>query len=100
MFMLYRDHSTFDLMLAWKTTAGDWTNTVALTTDYLPKLSFEMFDGTAHIAYVTSLNEVAYYHFDPDTVHEIKLAIDGRRIFIDDFELGTFAPWDTVVGAP
>jgi len=65
-YVLYQEASTHDLMLAWRTDIGDWTNTVALVTDYLPRLSFEMFDGTAHIAYTTSANEVMYYHFDPD----------------------------------
>lgn len=65
-YVLYRDHGNFDLMLAWKTTAGVWTNTVALVTDYLPELAFEMYGGIAHIAYVTALNEVAHYRFDPN----------------------------------
>jgi hypothetical protein len=65
-YVLYSDHSSFDLMLAWKTAAGVWTNTVVLVTDYLPELAFEMSDGIAHISYVTALNEVAYYRFDPN----------------------------------
>lgn len=40
------------------------------------------------------------YHADSGTANEIKVAIDGRRIFNDGFELGTLAHWDTVVGAP
>lgn len=63
-FVLYRETGSNDLMLAWRTDTGAWTNTLVVATDYLPKLSFEMYDGTAHIAYVTSLNQVGYYHFD------------------------------------
>ncbi len=65
-YVLYRDHSTFDLMLAWRTVTGDWTNTVALVAGFVDNLSFEMYGGTAHIAYVTPLNEVMYHHFDPN----------------------------------
>lgn len=65
-YVLYRDHSNFDLMLAWRTVTGDWTNTVALVTDYVANLSFEMYGGIAHIAFVTSSNEVMYHHFDPN----------------------------------
>jgi hypothetical protein len=66
-YVLFVENVTGNLKLAWRGAGGAWTSDTAMSTGGMAhRLSFEMLDGTAHIALTNAACEVMYRHFDMD----------------------------------
>jgi len=65
-YVLFVENVTGNLKLAWRGAGGAWTSDIALSGELVQRLSFEMRDGTAHIAFTNANCELKYRHFDMD----------------------------------